>query len=176
MFKEYFQKLKNLWFRPSEFYERVYAAQDEKSALNFSVMTGILLAVEMGVVEALSGGSLGNVAMVTILLLAAMPLVVTLWIYLWSAYMRLCAYLLGEAIPVEPLRQVVAYSMAGLVALGVGYGLGKWLALVIFVFQVFGVEKFLKCSRWTAVVYVGLPFSTVAVLVALGTLMFKVFK
>jgi hypothetical protein len=101
---------------------------------------------------------------------------VTLWIYVWAAFMKLCAALLDEDLSLEPLRRVVAFSVGGLVSLGLGYGLGKWVALVMFVFQVFGVERVQKCSRWTAAVYVGLPFSLVAVLGLLGAFMFKVFK
>jgi hypothetical protein len=59
---------------------------------------------------------------------------------------------------------------------GVGFGLGKWLLVSSFVFQFFGLEKMLRCSRWTSAVYVGLPVSLVGVLGALLTLMFKVFK
>jgi hypothetical protein len=81
----------------------------------------------------------------------------------------------GETLPLGSVRPVVAYSAAGLVALGVGLGVGKWLALSMFVFQLLGVEKALGCSRWTAAVYVGLPFSMVAVLAGLLTLMFKVY-
>jgi hypothetical protein len=54
--------------------------------------------------------------------------------------------------------------------------LGLWLALMTFVFQFFGVEKGLRCSRWTAAVYVGLPFGIVAVMFGVVTLMFKVIK
>ena len=78
--------------------------------------------------------------------------------------------------PLEPVRQVVAYSVAGIALLGLGFGLGKWFCLAVFVFQVFGVEKVLKCSRWTAGVYVGLPFSLVAVLLVFVVFMFEVFK
>ncbi|HEY5039175.1 MAG TPA: hypothetical protein VIJ93_08910 [bacterium] len=165
-----------MWLHPAEFFAAVPASSGMNEAVRFSALTGVLVALELGIVEALSGGSIGIVALVTLLMLAGMPLLVTVGVQLWSHFVRLCGFLLGESLPLEPLRQVTAYSTAGLVALGVGWGLGKWLVLATFVFQFFGVEKVLRCSRWTAAVYVGLPFSIVAVLAGLSTLMFKVFK
>ncbi len=176
MVKEYFDNLKLLWLHPAEFFDRDFGPEGEKNAFRFAVLTGLLVALELGVSEALTGGSPGIVAFVTAILLAGMPLAVTAWIYLWTAFVRLCIYLLGEVLPVAQVRLVVAYSLAGLVGLGLGFGLGKWLALAVFLFQVFGMEKVLSCSRWTAAVYVGLPFSMLAVLAGFFTLMFKVFK
>jgi len=176
MFKDYFQNLVSLWLRPGRFFERNFSPSGEKESVRFAVITGILLALELGVSEALAGGSLGIVALVTGITLLAMPFFVTLWIYLWAAFMKLCAYLLGESYPLEPVRQVVGFSVAGFIPLGFGIGLGKWLALISFPFQVLGIEKALKCSRWTALVYVGLPFSMCAVLAFFFILMFKVFK
>ena len=176
MGKEYFNKLKFLWLNPAEFFDQDFGPEGEKNAYRFAVLTGLLVALELGISEALSGGSRGIVAFVTVFLLAGMPLAVAVWVYLWTAFVKLCAYLLGESLPTRQVRLVVAYSLAGLIALGLGFGLGKWLALAIFLFQVFGIEKTLSCSRLTAVVFVGLPFSMLVVLAGFFTLMFKVFK
>ncbi len=176
MMKDYFRKLKLLWFHPAEFFEAHFNRADDKEAMRFSVLTSCLVALELGLAEAFSGGSIWIITFVTVLMLIGLPFVVTVWIYLWSAFMKLCANLMGETLPLAPVRQVVAYSVGGLVLLGLGFGLGTFLALAIFVFQVYGFEKVLRYSRWTSVVYVGLPFSMVAVLIGIFTLMFKVFK
>jgi hypothetical protein len=176
MVKQYFEDLRFLWFRPAEFFGREFGVLAEKDAFRFANFTGILVALELGLVEIFSGSSWVNVTLVMLLFLLGMPFLVNAGIYLWSGFIRLCAYLLGENLPAEPLRLVVAYSIAGIAFLGVGFGLGKWLALASFVFQVFGVEKALRCSRWTAGVYVGLPFSLVAVLTGFVIFMFKVFR
>lgn len=176
MIKQYFENLKFLWLRPAEFFGRTSDLAGEKEAFRFANLTGVLVSLEIGLAEVLSGGSKVNVVLVTVVMLLAMPFLVTAGIYLWSGFIRLCAYLLGEPLPLEPVRLVVAYSIAGIAFLGLGFGLGKWLALATFVFQVFGLEKVLKCSRWTAGVFVGLPFSMVAVLLIFVGLMFKVFK
>lgn len=175
MIKEYFEKLKLLWLHPSVFFDRNVFPPDEKQAVRFAVITGLLAALELGLVEAFTGGSLSIVALVTFVLLVGMPFLVTLWVFLWSGFMRLCAFLLGETLPMDSVRPVVAYSAGGLAALGLGLGIGKWLALSMVVFQLLGIEKALGCSRWTAVVYVGLPFSMVGVMTGLLTLMFKVY-
>jgi hypothetical protein len=176
MIKEYFRQLIGLWLHPVEFFSKRFDPEDEKAATRFSVLTGVLVTLEFGAGEALGGGSLGIVALVTLLLLVLMPFLVTVWIYAWTAFLKLCAFLLEQELDMERVRRVVAFSLAGLAALAVGFGLGKWLALAMFVFQVFGVERVQKCSRWTAAVFVGLPFSLMAVLVLLGALMFKVFR
>ncbi len=176
MLKDYFKQLRFLWTRPAEFYSQVVLQAQEKDYSRFSVLTALLCAVEWGLVEILSDHSFMTVVLFTALMLLVMPFVVTVWIYLWSGFVKLCASLLGENLPLEPLRRVVAYSAAGWVALGLGFGLGKWVALATLLFQVIGVEKALRCSRWTAVVYVGLPFSMVAVLGGFFAFMFKVFK
>jgi hypothetical protein len=176
MVQQYFLNLRFLWSRPSVFFNENYDSHDEKQAFRFANITGILVALELGIAEIFSGGSITNVALVTMVMLLGMPFFVNAWIYLWSGFMKLCAYMLGETLPLEPMRQVVAYSVAGIAFLGLGYGLGKWSALATFVFQVFGIEKVLRCSRWTAGIYVGLPFSLVAVLSGFVIFMFKVFK
>ncbi len=176
MVQEYFRDLGFLWSRPSEFFRENYDADGENKAFRFANITGILVALELGIAEIFSGGSVTNVALVTLVMLLGMPFFVNAWIYLWSGFMKLCAYMLGEVLPLEPVRQIVAYSVAGLTLFGLGYGLGKWLALATFVFQVVGIEKVLRCSRWTAGIYVGLPFSLVAVLTGFVIFMFKVFK
>jgi len=176
MVRHYFENLRFLWFRPSEFFSQNYQPGDEKESFRFANLTGILVALELGLAEILAGGSKLNVVLVTVAMLLAMPFLVTAGIYLWSGFMRLCAFLVGESLPLEPVRQVVAYSIAGIALLGLGFGLGKWLFLAVFIFQFYGVEKVLKCSRWTAGIYVGLPFSLVAVLLVFVAFMFKVFK
>ena len=176
MFKNYFQNLTELGLHPARFFERDFGPAGEKESIRFAVLTGVLVALELGISEALGGGSLGIVALVTGLTLLGMPFFVTLWIYLWAGFMKLCAYLLGENFPLQPVRQVVGFSVAGMIPLGIGFGFGKWLALASFPLQVLGVEKALRCSRWTALVYVGLPFSMLAVLGGFFFLMFKVFK
>jgi hypothetical protein len=176
MVQQYFRNLKFLWLQPSAFFDENYDSRDEKEAFRFANITGILVALELGIAEIFSGGSITNVALVTLVMLLGMPFFVNAWIYLWSGFMKLCAYMLGEVLPLEPTRQVVAYSVAGIALLGLGYGLGKWLGLATFVFQMFGMEKVLRCSRWTAGIYVGLPFSLVAVLGGFVIFMFKVFK
>ena len=176
MLKTYIRKLRLLWRHPVEFFQEAQYEPDLKEASRFAILTGLLVALEIGVTEALSGGHTEIVALVTLALLVVMPLVVMLWIYLWAGFMKLCGFLLGNDLPSGPLRQAVAYSTGGWVPIIVGFGLGKWMALVTFLFQFFGVEKGLNCSRWAAAVYVGLPFSIVAVVFGLVTLMFKVFK
>src|SRR5579872_4191391 len=129
MAKEYFNNLRLLWFHPAEFFDQGFGPEGEKNAFRFAVLTGLLVALELGISEALTGGSLGIVTFVTVILVAGMPLAVTVWIYLWTAFVKLCAYLLGESLPARQVRLVVAYSLAGLVGLGLGFGLGKWLAM-----------------------------------------------
>ncbi len=176
MVRHYFENLRFLWFRPGEFFSRNYQPGDEKESFRFANLTGVLVALERSLSEILAGGSKVNVVLVTLATLLAMPFLVTAGIYLWSGFMRLCAFLVGESLPLEPVRQVVAYSIAGIALLGLDFSLVIWLSLAVFVFQVFGMEKVLKCSRWTAGIYVGLPFSLVAVLLVFVALMFKVFK
>jgi len=176
MFSECLAQLRSLWLQPADFYSRVVQEQGEGGSSRFSVLTALFVALELGLVEAFSDRSIWIVALVTAILLVALPFVVTVWTYLWSGFIKLSASLLGEDLPWEPLRRVVAYSAAGWTALGLGYGLGKWVALATFFFQIIGVEKAFRCSRWTAVIYVGLPFSMVAVLGGFFAFMFKVFK
>jgi hypothetical protein len=176
MVRQYFENLRLLWLRPGEFFGRNYQPGDERESIRFANLTGVLVALELGLAEILAGGSKINVILVTVFMLLAMPFLVTAGIYLWSGFVRLCAFLVGEPLPLEPVRQVVAYSVAGIALLGLGFGLGKWFCLAVFVFQVFGIERVLKCSRWTAGIYVGLPFSLLAVLLVFVGFMFKVFK
>jgi hypothetical protein len=175
MIKEYLNDLKFLWLRPSEFFDRPRKEGDEKAISKFTILTGVLVALEVGLVEALGGGSIWIIALITALNVLVLPFAIMVWVYLWTSFVRFCAILLGETLPLEPVRQVVAYSAAGLVALGLGFGLGKWLLLAIVVFQIVGIEKALGCSRWMASIYVGLPFALVGVLGGLFAFMFKVF-
>ncbi len=176
MIRHYFEDLRFLWLDPAQFFGRAHIPEDEKESFRFANLTGIFVALELGLAEILAGGSIVNVTLVTVVMLLAMPFLVTAGIYLWAGFMRLCAYLIGESLPLEPVRQIVAYSVAGIALMGLGFGLGKWSCLAVFVFQLFGVEKVLRCSRWTAGIYVGLPFSLVAVLLVFVAFMFKVFK
>jgi hypothetical protein len=176
MLKTYLRKLRLLWRHPSVFFEEVQYETNLKDAGRFAVITGLIVALEIGIFEVLSGGDLEIVAVVTAGLLVLMPLAVMLWIYGWAGFMRLCGLLLGNDLPSDSLRRAVAYSTGGWIPFIVGFGLGKWLALMTFAFQFFGVEKGLRCSRWAAAVYVGLPFSIIAVIFGMVTLMFKVFK
>jgi hypothetical protein len=139
------------------------------------MITGAFVALELSLKEFLSSGSIPIVALVMAILLLLLPFVFLLGVYAWAAFMRLCAGLLNETLPLAPLRLVTAYSAAGFLAMLFGFSFGIWLSLAFLVFQVYGVERMLKCSRWTSVVFVGLPFSIVGVLFALFTLMFKVF-
>lgn len=176
MFKNYLRKLRLLWRHPSVFFEEAQYETDLKDAGRFAVITGLIVALEIGLFEAITAGDEKIVLVVTAGLLALMPLAVMLWIFLWAGFMKLCGLLLGNDLPTDTLRRAVAYSTGGWIPFIVGFGFGKWLALMTFVFQFFGVERGLRCSRWAAVVYVGLPFSIIAVMSGMVTLMFKVFK
>ncbi|HVM32041.1 MAG TPA: hypothetical protein VMU88_02840, partial [bacterium] len=70
---------------------------------------------------------------------------------------------------------MVGYSSAGLVLLGLGGWVGKLLSLSTVFFQVLGMERILGCSRWTALLFVFLPFSIFLLLLVFFSLMFKVF-
>src|SRR6185503_10220210 len=159
MVTEYLAQLKFLWFRCPEFFETTFSRPDEKGAIRFAVLTSFLVALEIGLAEAFSGGTIWIVGLVTIVMLVGLPFAVIIWVYFWSFFIKLCGVLLGETLPVEKTRPIVAYSVGGLVALGLGFGLGGLLALVIFVFQFFGFQKVLGYSRWQSAVYVGFPFS-----------------
>ena len=176
MIRHYFENLRFLWSRPSQFFGQAGLMADEKESFRFANITGILVALEKGLAEILAGGSIGNVVLVLVVMLLAMPFLVTAGIYLWASFMRLCAFLVEESLPLEPMRQVVAYSVAGIALLGLALGFWELFCVAVFVFQVLGVEKALKCSRWTAGIYVGLPFSLVGVLLLFVGFMFKVFK
>lgn len=176
MLTDYLSSLKLLWFHCPEFFEQTLKKPDGRSAIRFAVLTSLLVAVEIGLAEALSGGAITIVALVTIVLLAGLPFASFLFVHLWSFFMRLCGVLLGEDLSAEQLRPIVAYSLGGLVALGLGSGLGGVLALAIIVFQYVGFRKVLGYSRWQSAVYVGFPFSLVAVMGIIFTLLFKVFK
>jgi hypothetical protein len=183
MVTDYLAQLKFLWFRCPEFYEQTFSKSEGKGAIRFAILTSLLVALEIGLSEAFSSGtiwiggsSLRNVGLVTGVMLAGLPFAVVLWVYLWTFYMGLCGVLMGETLPKEKIRSIVAYSVGGLVALGLGFGLGGLLTLVVFVFQYVGFQKVLGYSRWQSAVYVGFPFSLVAVMAIIFTLMFKVFK
>lgn len=176
MINRYFLDLRSLWTNPADFFGRSQSSMNEKDAFRFANLTGVLVALELGLLEILSGGSWLNVVLMTAVMFLALPFLVNVWIYLWDGFLRLCASLLGKNLSAASTRLVVAYSLAGLVALGIGFGLGKWLVLATLVFQIVGLEKSLRCSRWTAGVYVLFPFSLVAVLLLFTVFIFKVFK
>jgi hypothetical protein len=169
----YFAKLLGIWSRPADFFSDP-SLGDPSKAVPFAAVTGACVALELGTWEALTGGSLGMVALVTGLLLAGLPLVVLAGAFLWSRFMGLCAYFLGESLPASRCFPVVAYSMAGLTAFILGPGLGKWFALSAFLFQFLGFERSLSYSRWMSLVLVGLPFSMAAVLTLFFGSIFKI--
>ncbi|HVZ81164.1 MAG TPA: hypothetical protein VHE12_10290 [bacterium] len=176
MIQRYFQDMRSLWLDPSGFFARSPERLNEKEAFRFANLTGLAIALELGLVEILSGSSWMNVVLVTLVMFLALPFLVNAWIYLWDGFLRLCAFLLGEKVPFTETRSVVAYSLGGFLFVGIGFGVGKWLALATFLFQVLGLEKSLKCSRWTAGVLVLFPLSLVLVLVVFTLFMFKVFQ
>jgi hypothetical protein len=170
----YFSRLGSIWSRTSDFFDDPRLG-DPAQAMPFAAATGALLALELGLWEALTGGSLAMVALVTGLLLLGLPLAVLAGVVLWSRFMGLCATFLGEALPMGKVLPVTAYSTAGLAAFALGPGLGKWLVLAAFFFQFLGIEKSLPSSRWTALTLVGLPFSMAAVLAGFFTFIFKIY-
>jgi hypothetical protein len=176
VFKQYFHQLISLWFRSSDFYEKTVKKSDDRQASRFVVLTSFLVALELGLSQAFSGGDLRIVAFVTFLLILFMPFALWVWVYVWSLFIRLCGQLLGEDLPLDKVRLVVAYSAGGWVTLGLGFTLGGLLSVVMVVFQALGFQKVLGYSKWNSVVYVGFPFSLLAVLVLIFTLLFKVFK
>lgn len=173
---QYLNQLKFLWLRPSEFFEKTVKKSDEKQASRFVLLTSLLVALELGLSEAFTGGDLRLIAFVTLLMVLFMPFVISLWVYLWSLFIRLCGQLLGEALPLEKIRPIVAYSAGGWITFGLGFGWGALFSIVMVFFQAVGFEKVLGYSRWNSRIYAGFPFSLVAVLALIFTLLFKVFK
>ncbi len=176
MFNQYFTQLISLWLRPSDFYEKTVKKSDYKQASRFVTLTSFLVALELGLSEALSGGDLRIIAFVTLLLILFMPFVLWFWVSVWSLFVRLCGQLFGEELPLDKVRLIVSYSAGGWVTLLLGFGWGGLLSVVMVVFQALGFQKVLGYSKWNSVVYVGFPFSLMAVLVLIFTLLFKVFK
>jgi hypothetical protein len=176
MFNQYFNQLLALWSRPSNFYEKTVKKSDAKQASRFVVLTSFLVALEMGLTQALTGGDLRIVAFVTLLLILFMPLVLWVWVHGWAWFIRICGLLLGENFPIEKIRPIVAFSAGGWITLGLGFGLGGLLSIVMVAFQALGFRKVLGCSKWNSAIYAGFPFSLMAVLVLIFTLLFKVFK
>ena len=175
MFKDYIAQIKLAYTSPSRFFEQALQRGSFAQALQFAALTGVCIALELGISEAFASSSPAIVALVTLLTLLAMPLVLMAWVFVWSTFIQLCAFLLQEHLPFFPLRLMVGYSSAGLLFLGLGGWFGKLLSLTTLFFQVWGMERVLKCSRWTAVLFVFLPFSIFAVLIGFFSLMFKVF-
>jgi hypothetical protein len=175
MIKAYFQKLYFLWRRPGDFFSS--AARDAKpqEASTFAAMTAVLVALELGLQEALSGGTPSIVAFVTLALLVGLPFIVLVCAYLWAFFIRLTGFLLGANLPLPGLQKLALYSSGGLAALGVAYLVGKWVALAVVVFQVVGAGEFLPCSRVSSYVYILLPASMMGVLMVILALLFKVF-
>ena len=173
--KNYFRKLLMLWTRPGEFYSAAALETDSQPASNFAALTAILVAVELGLQEALSGGTLSIVAFVTVALLIALPFGVLLSGFLWAGFIRLTASLLGADLPFLALQKLVFYSCGGLAAMALAFLVGKWAALAVFFFQVAGSGEMLSCSKVSAYVYVLLPASMFGVLGLVLALLFKVF-
>src|SRR6185369_1517533 len=118
MVTDYLAQLKFLWFRCPEFYERTFSRPYEKGPIRFAILTSLLVALEIGFSEAFSSGtiwiggsSLRNVGLVTAVMLAGLPFLVLVWVYLWSFFIGLCGVLLGETLPLEKTRPIVAYSV-----------------------------------------------------------------
>ncbi len=176
MFTEYFDQLRSLWLRPSVFFETTAKKNDEKLASRFVVRTSLLVALELGLSEALGGGDLRIIAFVTLVLVLVMPFVLAMWVSLWSRFIALCAQLLGEKVPLDKVRLVVSYSAGGWITLVLGFGWGALLSTIMVFFQALGFEKVLGYSRWSSRVYVGFPFALMLVLALIFTLLFKVFK
>jgi len=176
MFNQYFSRLFALWLHSSDFYGETVRKSDNKQASRFVVLTSFLVALELGLTQALTGGDLRIVAFVTLLLILFMPLVFWVWVNGWAWFIRVCGLLLGEDIPMEKIYPIVAFSAGGWITLGLGFGLGGLLSVVIVVFQALGFQKVLGYSKWNSAIYVGFPFSIMAVLVLIFTLLFKVFK
>lgn len=176
MFHQYLNQLFELWFRPSDFFETTVKKSDNQQASRFVVLTSFLVALELGLTQALTGGDLRIVAFVTLLLIFFMPFAFWVWVYGWAWFIRVCGLLLGEDFPIEKVRPLVAFSAGGWITLGFGFGLGGGLSMVMVVFQALGFQKVLGYSRWSSAVYAGFPFSLMAVLILIFTLLFKVFK
>jgi hypothetical protein len=175
MFRQYFQQLRSVYTAPGRFFEDIFDHSTFQKALMFAALTGVVIALELGLSEVLESSSLGIIALVTVVTLFVLPLAMVAGVYIWSGFTKLCAYLLKEELPYEPLLIMVGYSAAGFLFLGLGGWVGKFLSLAALIFQVAGMEKMMKCSRWTAVIFVFLPFSIFMVCVGFFTLMFKVF-
>ncbi|MGH7739577.1 MAG: hypothetical protein ACREL1_05470 [bacterium] len=175
MFLDYFSQVKSAYTRPSRFLDQNLGRADLGRALRFAAITGACVALELGISEALTSSSLSIVALVTVLALILLPIVFGAWVFIWSGFIRLCAFLLQENLPASPLRLVVGYSSVGLLFLGLDGWIGKLISLITVVFQVWGMERVLRCSRWTAILFVFLPFSIFLLLLGLVSLMFKVF-
>ena len=176
MFSEYLNQLKDLWLRPSDFFEKTVKKGDDKLASRFVVRTSLLVALELGFSEALGGGDLRIIAFVTLVLVLVMPFVLSLWVLLWSLFIRLCAQLLGETLPLDKVRLIVSYSAGGWVTLVLGFGWGLLFSMIMVFFQAVGFEKVLGYSRWNSRIYAGFPFALLAMLILIFTLLFKVFK
>jgi hypothetical protein len=175
MIRVYFQKLFSLWIRPVGFFSTAAFEAKPQEASTFAALTAVLVSLELGLQEALSGGTPSIVAFVTLALLVALPFAVLVCGYLWAFFIRLTGFLLGADLSLPDLQKLVLYSSGGLVALGVAYLVGKWVALAVLVFQVIGAGEVLACSKVSAYVYVLLPAAMLGVLMAVLALLFKVF-
>jgi hypothetical protein len=175
MIKAYFQKLFFLWRKPVDFFSTVAHEAQPQEASAFAALTAVLVSLELGLQEALSGGSPSIVAFVTLILLVGLPFVVLVCGYLWAFFIRLTGFLLGTNLPLPDLQKLVLYSSGGLAALGVAYLVGKWVALTVIVFQVIGAGEILAYSKVSSYVYILLPAAMMGVLMAVLALLFKVF-
>ncbi len=175
MIKDYFQNLIFLWTKPGPFFSSVAQESKPQAASNFAALTSILVAVLLGLQEALSGGTLSIVAFVTVALLIALPFAVLVCGYLWAAFIRLTGYLLGAQLSLDDLQKLVFYSTGGMAALALAFLIGKWGLLAVIYFEVVGSAEILACSRVSAYVYVLLPTAMLGVLGGVLALLFKVF-
>ena len=102
MIKAYFQKLFFLWRKPVDFFSTVAHEAQPQEASAFAALTAVLVSLELGLQEALSGGSPSIVAFVTLILLVGLPFVVLVCGYLWVFFIRLTGFLLGTNLGLVP--------------------------------------------------------------------------
>ncbi|HET9870529.1 MAG TPA: hypothetical protein VFR02_08550, partial [bacterium] len=110
MFRDYFQQIKLAYTRPGRFFEQALQQGSLSQALRFSALTGVCVALELGVSEAFASSSLPIVGLVTALTLVALPLASVVWVFGWAAFIRLCGFLLQEDLASPSLRLMVGYS------------------------------------------------------------------
>ncbi|HVM33353.1 MAG TPA: hypothetical protein VMU88_09490, partial [bacterium] len=99
MFRPYFDQLKLAYTDPGRFFDQALQTNRLSQALRFAALTGVCVALELGISEAFASTSWAIVALVSGLTLLVMPLVLVVWVYVWAAFIQLCAFLLQEDLP-----------------------------------------------------------------------------